>query len=193
MGNAEVEFEERLNEYMMNVPLCEEGRNMLKEMGYFDAPASGHHHLAEHGGLVKHSVNVTKWLLKLTESLEVQWPRMESPYIVGMFHDVIKAKCYAFQSGGAEESIIRVPHPYAGHGSASAIIVCTELGLQLHPAEASAIVHHMGAFHLEGNELKDYDRALQIYPKEIIATHTADMMAARWEEEYVLHRECANA
>ena len=178
-------YEREQIEYLMNIPLCEEGREYLTGMGYFDAPASGHHHLAERGGLVKHSVHVTRWLLKLTESMGVCWPRHASPYIVGMFHDIIKARCYEFKTEGDKEVIVRAAHPYAGHGSASAIIVCAELGLQLYPAEASAIVHHMGAFHLEGNELKDYDRALQIYPKEIIAVHTADMLAARWDEEWV--------
>ena len=161
----------------------------LERLGYFDAPASGHHHLAERGGLVEHSCNVTKWLLRLTESLGVAWPRSESPYIVGMLHDLVKCRCYQFEVAGAEERIVRCPHPYSGHGSASAIIASSELGIQLYPAEASAIVHHMGAFHLEGNELKDYDNAVQLYPKEIIAAHTADMLAARWDEEYILHKD----
>lgn len=173
--------DEKLEEYLSNIPV---DRCKLKEIGYFDAPASSSHHLAERGGLARHSVNVTKWLLKLTESLGVDWPRKESPYIVGMLHDVVKCMCYAFQNCGAEEKIVRSPHPYSGHGAASVAIIGAELGLQLCPMEASAIMHHMGAFHLEGNALKDYDRALSIYPQAIIATHTADMMAARVEEEY---------
>ena len=64
-------YEREQIEYLMNIPLCEEGREYLKGMGYFDAPASGHHHLAERGGLVKHSIHVTRWLLKLTESMGV--------------------------------------------------------------------------------------------------------------------------
>ena len=159
-------------------------REKLEKMGYFDAPASGSHHLAERGGLAIHSVNVTRWLLKLTEAMDVKWPRPKSPYIVGMLHDLVKAKTYAFQKCGAEEKIIRVPQPYTGHGAASAIIAGAELGVELWPAEASAIVHHMGVFHLEGYDLKDFDGALSLFPKEIIATHTADMLAARWDEDY---------
>lgn len=159
-------------------------RDRLENMGYFDAPASGSHHLAERSGLAVHSVNVTRWLLKLTKEMDVKWPRPESPYIVGMLHDLVKAKTYAFQKCGAEEKIIRVPQPYTGHGAASAIIAGAELGVRLFPAEASAIVHHMGAFHLEGYDLKDFDGALSLFPKEIIATHTADMLAARWDEDY---------
>ena len=154
----------------------------LERIGYFDAPASASHHLAEHGGLLRHSENVTKWLLILTDSMYVNWPRRESVYIVGMLHDVVKAMCYEFKPGGAEEHIVRKPHPYAGHGAASVAIISAELGLKLYPAEASAIMHHMGAFNLQGYDLKDYDLALGIYPKEIIATHTADMLAARFDE-----------
>ena len=43
-------------------------------------------------------------------------------------------------------------------------------------------MHHMGAFNLQGYDLKDYDLALGIYPKEINATHTADMLASRFDE-----------
>lgn len=154
----------------------------LERIGYFDAPASASHHLAVHGGLLQHSVNVTRWLERLTESMGINWPRCDSIYIVGMLHDVVKAMCYEFRPGGAEEHIVRKPHPYAGHGAASVAIISAELGLKLYPAEASAIMHHMGAFNLQGYDLKDYDLALGIYPKEIIATHTADMLAARFDE-----------
>jgi hypothetical protein len=157
-------------------------KSELQRIGYFDAPASAHHHLAEHGGLLKHSVNVTRWLERLTESIGVTWPRCESIYIVGMLHDVVKAMCYKFQPAGAEEHIVRVPHPYSGHGAASVAIISAELGLPLYAAEASSIMHHMGAFNLQGLDLKDYDNALGIYTKQIIATHTADMLAARFDE-----------
>lgn len=157
-------------------------RQQLEAIGFFDAPASGSHHLAEHGGLALHARNVTRWLLKLSDAMEVHWPRPESPYIVGLLHDAVKCKCYGFQNCAAEEKIIRVPHPYTGHGTASVAVITCELGLKLYPAEASAIIHHMGAFNLTGNDLKDFDKALEIFPKEIIATHTADMLAARSDE-----------
>ena len=157
-------------------------RHQLEEIGFFDAPASCRHHLAEHGGLARHSSNVTRWLLKLSDAMEVHWPRPESPYIVGLLHDAVKCRCYGFQNCAAEEKIIRVPHPYTGHGAASVAVITCELGLNLYPAEASAIIHHMGAFNLTGNDLKDFDNALDIFPKEIIATHTADMLAARSDE-----------
>ena len=66
----------------------------LREIGYFDAPASKGHHLAERGGLLQHSVNVTRRLVDLAAAWHVDWPRVESPYIVGMLHDLVKCRCY---------------------------------------------------------------------------------------------------
>ncbi len=178
MGNC---IEEAM-EYIEKMRVA--NREDLEKIGFFDAPASMSHHLAERGGLLKHSVNVTRWLLKLSATMEVKWPRLESPYIVGMLHDVVKCKCYGFERGGAEERIVWRAHAYSGHGTASAAIISAELGVHLLPAEASSIIHHMGAFNLSGDALNDYDRALDVFPREIIATHTADMMAARVEETY---------
>lgn len=159
-------------------------RKLLETMGFFDAPASGSHHLAERGGLARHSANVTRRLLDLTDSLNVYWPRVESPYIVGMCHDIVKCRCYKFKTIDGKERIVRRAIPYSGHGAASAIIAACELGIRLYPEEAAAIVHHMGAFNLSGNDLKDYDAALSLYPLQIIAAHTADMLAARVDEEF---------
>lgn len=176
------EFEQKqLDEYIEQMKFVT--RSQLENIGFFDAPASGSHHLAEHGGLARHSLNVTRWLLKLSDAIEVHWPRPESPYIVGLLHDAVKCRCYGFQNFAADEKIIRVPHPYTGHGTASVAVITCEIGLKLYPAEASAIIHHMGAFNLTGNDLKDFDKALEIFPKEIIATHTADMLAARSDEK----------
>ena len=163
--------------------------NQMNSIGYFDAPASASHHLAIRGGLARHSANVTRWLIRLGISISVPWSRRESPYIVGMLHDVVKCRCYGFEKendGG--EKIIRVPHPYGGHGAASVAIICSELKFDLNPDEASAIFHHMGAFNLTGYDLKDFDHALGIFPLQIIATHTADMIAARFDEENTYSR-----
>lgn len=55
--------------YLRSAGLDELAFENLKDIGYFDAPASNGHHLAEKGGLVTHSVNVTRELLKLTETM----------------------------------------------------------------------------------------------------------------------------
>lgn len=157
----------------------------LDEIGFFTAPASKDHHLAEPGGLMRHSANVTQWLEKLTHTVGVEWPRRESPYIVGMLHDLVKCKCYEVDkalSGSGFTAYRRVIPVYPGHGVASALIAMSDLGLSLDPIEVAAISHHMGAFGLDERQLKEYDAALDRWPREIIATHTADILAARVDE-----------
>ena len=70
-------------------------RDKLYSIGYLDAPASKGHHLSEPMGLARHSVNVTQWLVKLTNAGVVRWAASESPYRIGMLHDLVKCKCYA--------------------------------------------------------------------------------------------------
>lgn len=152
----------------------------LDQMGYFTAPASKGHHLAVKGGLVQHSLNVTKRLVRLSDAIGVKWSRDESPYLVGMLHDLVKCQCYRLNADGQTYSYIQPKWP--GHGVASAMIATVELGIQLNPDEAAAIVHHMGAFGLSGRALDEFDAALDAFPGPIIATHTADWSAARLDE-----------
>ena len=172
---------------------------MLK-IGYFDAPASKGHHLAEKGGLVKHSVNVTRELLKLTETMGVSWPREESPYLVGLLHDLVKCRCYrvvadAEQDGNGDDSkrattrFEYVQPEYPGHGIAS-VMIAAELGIELRPEEIAAITYHMGMFGV-GKEYTDreFNAALAKYPQQIIATHCADWWAARVTEEGVFEQQ----
>ena len=171
-----------INEYLNHVPTS---KDKLASIGYFAAPASKSHHLSVAGGLAEHSANVTAWLLKLTESMEIDWPRPESPYIIGMLHDLVKCKCYELAPDprtfdGTHYAYSHSEYP--GHGTASVMIAVAELGVVLLPVEAVAIAHHMGAFNLTGDALKDFDAALGKYPREIIATHTADMLASRVDE-----------
>lgn len=159
---------------------------MEYQLGYFTAPASKGHHLAEPGGLVEHSVNVTERLVGLTKRLGVEWPRAESPYLVGMLHDLVKCETYDIDAAATESALETryryKPTLYGGHGAASAMIAMSELGVRLYPAEVAAIRWHMGAFCLAGDELREYDRALDVFPLELIATHTADMLASRYDE-----------
>lgn len=152
----------------------------LKAIGYYDAPASKGHHLAVKGGLVQHSLNVTRRLIDVSDALEITWSRDESPYIVGMLHDLVKCQCYKLNPDGKTYSYVQPKWP--GHGIASVMIATVELGIQLNPDEAAAIIHHMGAFGLTGRALDEFDAALDAFPGPIIATHTADWSAARLDE-----------
>ena len=157
----------------------------LDEIGYFGQPASKGHHLAEYGGLVKHSINVTNRLVKLTETMGVKWPRSESPYLVGMLHDLVKCRCYKFReevNGKPKWDFIQPVYP--GHGACSAAIAA-ELGIQLIRDEIVAITYHMGNYGVDSGEYTDveFDNALHWHSQQIIATHMADWWAARVDEK----------
>ncbi len=171
--------------YLTNAGLSDEQTDRLVKIGYFEAPASKGHHLAVPRGLYTHSVNVTHRLLKLTDAMEIDWSREESPYLVGMLHDLVKTRCYrvkndAAQDGKTEYEYIQPAYP--GHGVASALIAA-ELGIQLNEDERAAIVYHMGLYGV-GKEYtdKEINEALRTFPGQIIATHSADWLAARIDE-----------
>lgn len=159
----------------------------LNAIGYYDAPASKGHHLAVKGGLVQHSLNVTRRLVEMSNALGTDWSREESPYIVGMLHDLVKCQCYRLNPDGKTYSYEQPKWP--GHGTASVMIATVELGVQLNPDEAAAIAWHMGAFGLQGRALDEFDAALSVFPGQIIATHTADWAAARIDESDDLSSE----
>ena len=149
----------------------------LKKIGYFTAPASRSHHLAMNGGLVEHSINVTRNLIDLRV-----FPNPElnpSTYRVGMFHDLVK--CFNYAADGADGRYRFVPAPYPGHGMAS-FMIAHELGIELSPVEAACIVWHMGAFGLDEDALKQYSAAVRVHPSPIILTHAADHLASVYEE-----------
>ena len=66
----------------------------LDEIGFFTAPASTKYHGAYEGGLFDHSLETAKQLVMLTDQIGLKWERPESPYIVGMFHDLCKCDNY---------------------------------------------------------------------------------------------------
>lgn len=175
--------------YLKNAGLSDEQIEKLRDVGYFEAPAAKKHHLAEPGGLAIHSTNVTYWILKLSEAMEVKWPRPESPYLVGMLHDLVKCFCYRPITGAGQDKVEykKVETKYAGHGLASCMFA-RDLGIELQPIEFRSIEYHMGAFGLSAEELKAYDAVLNYKDStlNLYATHTADMIASHVEEVYRL-------
>lgn len=178
--------------YLTNAGLSEEQIQKLRDVGYFEAPAAKKHHLAEPGGLALHSTNVTYWLLKLSETMKVKWPRPESPYLVGMLHDLVKCFCYRPITGAGQDKVEykKVDTKYAGHGLASCMFA-RDLGIELLPIEFRSIEYHMGAFGLSAQELKAYDAVLSYKDStlNLYATHTADMIASHVDEVYNLDGE----
>lgn len=153
--------------------------NWLTEKHYFEYPAAKSNHGACYQGLVKHSEEVTKQLLKITNLLGIEWEREESPYLVGMLHDVCKLDDYEVFPINEEGTEIGIEYNktshYPGHGDKSLIML---LGLiDLTEEEKMCIRFHMGAF-TDSKEWKYYSAAVKKYPN-VLWTHTADMIASQ--------------
>ena len=165
---------------------------MLRDIGYYHAPASKGHHLAEPGGLLVHSVNVTQRLVDLSVAWRVPWPRVESPYIVGMLHDLVKCRCYRpvpKKEPGEVQTFEFVQPEFHGHGACS-MAIAAELGIHLMREEIAAIMFHMGPWGV-GKEYTEaeFRAAMDVFPSFIVATHTADWYAASVDEREVQHAD----
>lgn len=211
MGECFLTLKGKAETYFEHAGLNTGVERWLERIGYFDAPASKGHHLARIGGLVNHSINVTRRLVELTETLGVKWLRKESPFLVGMLHDLVKCRCYRAINGemrrrgeASEGSRERSEAPegpargraqdaepkweyvqplYPGHGACS-VMIATELGISLYPDEIAAITYHMGMYGV-GREYtdKEFDNALRLHGPQVLATIYADWWAARVDEE----------
>lgn len=151
----------------------------LRTMGFFTAPASTRFHGDYEGGLFDHSWCVATELLRLTDSLHLDWDRKGSPVIIGLFHDLCKVDNYvrdtSVQSSNkfvySQRSSVWGP----GHGSKSVAIASTFI--QLTPEEVACIRYHMGAY--EKDEWDNLDQAIRRF-NNVLWTHTADMMASKF-------------
>lgn len=147
---------------------------------FLTAPASAGHHLAVKGGLAIHSMNVTDRLLQLSEDLKIEWSNSGSPYTIGMCHDLCKLHAYSFKT---DEEITKLRQVFPGHGTLSAVLAPEFLGHPISYVEQVCIVYHMGAWNIG----KEYDvnqlgAGISEFPLEVIATHTADMLASQYDE-----------
>lgn len=148
---------------------------------FFSAPASTKYHGAYAGGLFDHSMNVANALCYLTATeVASPWMRPESPFLVGLFHDVTKIGKYMVNDTG--DGFKWAPNKenaiYGGHGAESLIRV--QQWIQLTEEEAMCIRFHMGAF--ESDDWESFGIAIKKYPN-VLWTHTADMMASKIMED----------
>lgn len=152
----------------------------LCKIGYFTVPASTKHHLSCRSGLAAHSINVTQNLLSISNAMNIDWPRVESPYIVGMLHDLVKCYCYDWIDGGWKYD---QPY-YPGHGIAS-VMIANKIGIALLKKEIMAITYHMGTFNIGKEYTKEeFDAALKSdCGRCILATHYADWAASNKEPQ----------
>lgn len=146
----------------------------LDKMGFFDVPASINHHGTQEGDLFEHSLAVAEELVWATDRLGLVWKSPNSPYIVGMYHDLVKCLLYVFDDETGTwvyNKDILMPD----HGAMSVIIA--QKYLQLTEEEIACIRWHMGAFEKETKLWEYYTRAIKNYPN-VLYTHMADMAAA---------------
>ena len=151
----------------------------LIKAGFFKKPASVNHHGNYEGALFDHSLAVVKNLLFLTEKLGLKWSRPESPYVVGMFHDLCKIDDYVKNSYTGEWEYAKDKF-LPGHGDKSVIMIQMLLGIQLTIEEFHCIRWHMGAFDDKEN-WGYYSSAVADFPN-VLYTHTADMIASQIEK-----------
>lgn len=168
---------------------------LMNKSDFFTAPASSKFHNDFEGGLLSHSLNVHKRLVRLLEAEYGEgWKEIYSPEtvaIVGLLHDVCKINYYEVdyrnvknKDTGAWE---RVPYyrvedklPY-GHGEKSVYIIGGFM--RLTREEAMAINWHMGGFddRVRGGSYT-VGVAFQEYPLAVL-THTADFLATYLDEK----------
>ena len=162
---------------------------------FFDAPASTRYHLAEPGGLVKHSVHVFERLNALCESEDwvakgLSKPQKESIAICGLLHDLCKVNFYKASTRNVKNEATgqweKVPFytvedqfPY-GHGEKSVYLI--ERFMRLKTDEAAAIRWHMGGFDdaVRGGSFA-ISAAFEKYPLALLL-HLADMQATYLDE-----------
>lgn len=163
----------------LDMSLLEEHNGHME--AFLTAPASAGHHLAVKGGLAFHSMNVTDRLLKLSGDLKIKWSNSGSPYTIGMCHDLCKMHAYDFKNDGKE--IMKLRPVFPGHGTLSAMLAPEFLGHPIKYVEQVCITYHMGAWKV-GTEydVHHLDTAISEFPLEVIATHTADMLASQYDE-----------
>ena len=125
----------------------------------------------------------------MTDRLNLKWKRPESPYIIGMFHDLCKIDNYLTIVDEPGETMMgtnevkgkEVHFEYnsntvlKGHGEKSIMLLSQFITLT--EEELFCIRFHMGAY--EGQDQWDnYDKAIRKY-ENVLFTHTADMYTSK--------------
>lgn len=138
----------------------------LKEVGYFESPASTKYHLSVQGGLAKHSYCVLQYFREAMKDV-VSNLQEESIIICGLLHDICKCGLYPGQ---------QKPYGYnasvGNRGHAKLSVERLEKFIILTAEEKYIIRFHMGTFGIfdyNGNENGEYNahelhEAIKDYP-----------------------------
>ena len=110
-------------------------KQWLYDIGYFFAPTNEDCRLCYNGGLFDHDYDTATTLSLITQKLNLTWQDPESPLIIGMFHDLWKAKAFldkdTMQMPTASTTAFeRDPDtPYNPNGQRSVALLATQLVL----------------------------------------------------------------
>lgn len=169
----------------------------IENSDFFICPASTQYHLSCKYGLLKHSLNVYKRLVrsvqieygdKYEEELGVDKSELA---LIGLCHDLCKVNTYKVEMRNVKNKFGEwVKEPYYkyspdfeyGHGEKSVMIVQNFIhGLSLNVC--LAIAKHMGASGNPNGQLKDSEalKMMEVYPI-ILWTNIADMQATYLDE-----------
>lgn len=117
----------------------------LRSADYFTAPSSFKHHGNWVGGNFDHSMKVTELLLEYTADCDLKWEREESPYIIGLFHDMCKSdqRGFAYKKG----SLVVVSRGAADKRHSEKSIELIEKNIiHMTVGEKLCIYYHMGEY-----------------------------------------------
>ena len=167
----------------------------LMSMDFFTAPASTRFHAAYEGGLVEHSLNVYRIMMKKHFVEGEDDP--ESAAICTLLHDICKAGFYevSFRNRKNDAGVWeKVPYytindkfPY-GHGEKSVFLI--ERFMRLKNEEAVAIRWHMGGFDdaaksgsfAIAHAYENYPLAVKLHLSDLEATYLCESRNPEEEE-----------
>lgn len=154
------------------------------ENGFFHAPCSGQHHLAEEGGLAEHSLNV--YIYSKITAKPLGYKNEESLTIASLLHDIGKIGAHGkpnyvpniLKSGELSKSKPYETNKdllYVDHAIRSVAIISRFI--ELTEEEEHAILYHNGKYTHIGYDLKETELQMLI--------HFADLWVSRAVENIV--------
>lgn len=175
--------EERIDKYCLLVErfpqlTSEAVVDYLRAVNYFTAPSSFKVHGAWVGGNFDHSVKVMEHLIEFTKTEGLKWDREESPYIIGLFHDLCKSDQRGFKeksSGGLK--IVSLKPSDDRHSEKSIDLIEANI-IKLTKQERECILYHMGVYGGDEEYQQEMAKAMAQNPN-IAFVQKADTIAAR--------------
>jgi hypothetical protein len=156
-----------------------------QETDFYTAPASTRYHGAEAGGLVRHSLLVTAYGIKLAPILLAGEVNMYHLVIACLFHDLCKVNMYETKTRNVKNEAtgkwetapfyaVKPDYLAFGHGIESLLRLNEYITMP--PAWNHAIRWHMGAYDISEGDRPSLKKAQEKY-KEVLFLQAADMQA----------------